>query len=162
MDMKLLDESWGLDQMKILVASSGNHDESGDPVGATAAFPWPQGTEIQVLTVAEVVQPAVVGVVPAVMDVAEIQLTADATAKTTASKAAEQLQRHGISAEAITLEGDPEVAITDYARTWGADLIVVGSRDRSRVERFLLGSVSQSVVKHAPCSVLLVKHRAAA
>jgi hypothetical protein len=101
------------------------------------------------------------GVVPAVLDVVEAQLTADDTAKKVASDAAAQLRSLGLRAEGVTLEGDPETAIADYARTWGADLIVVGSRDRSRVERLLLGSVSQSVVKHAPCSVLLVKHRGA-
>jgi nucleotide-binding universal stress UspA family protein len=147
--------------MKILVASSGIHDESADPVAAAAGFPWPEGSEIRVLSVADVVQPAMAGVVPAVLDVVEAQLTADDTAKKVASDAAAQLRSLGLRAEGVTLEGDPETAIADYARTWGADLIVVGSRDRSRVERLLLGSVSQSVVKHAPCSVLLVKHRGA-
>ena len=147
--------------MKILVASSGSHDESGDPIAATAAFPWPPDTEIRVLTVAPVVQAEMAGIVPAVMDVAEVQLTADAVAQTAASEGAARLQTLGFRAEGITLEGDPETAITDHAKTWSADLIVVGSRDRSRVERFFLGSVSQSIVKHAPCSVLLVKHRRA-
>jgi nucleotide-binding universal stress UspA family protein len=148
--------------MKILVASSGSHDESADPVAATAGFPWPAGSEIHVLTVAGMIQPAVVGVVPAILDVAEAQLTADAGAKTVATNAAAQLRNRGFQAEGIILEGDPEMAISDYAKKWGADLIVVGWRDRSRVERLLLGSVSQSVVKHAPCSVLVVKHGGAA
>ena len=51
-------------------------------------------------------------------------------------------------------------AILDEAKEWGAELIVVGSHDRSRVERFLMGSIAESVVKHAPCSVLVLKHAA--
>jgi nucleotide-binding universal stress UspA family protein len=148
--------------MKILVASSGSHDEYADPIAATASFPWPDGSEIQVLTVSEVIQPTVAGVpgaVPPVVDVGDVQLRVDAVAETTAAGAAAQLQSLGFKADSVTMEGDPDTAIADYARTWGADVIVVGTHDRSRVERLLLGSVSESVVKHAPCSVLVVKHR---
>ena len=47
--------------------------------------------------------------------------------------------------------------IADYAKEWGADLIVVGSCDKSRLETLFVGSVSQSVVTHASCSVLVAK-----
>ena len=40
-----------------------------------------------------------------------------------------------------------------------ADLIIVGSHDYNRWERLLLGSVSDSVIHHAPCSVLLVRSK---
>ena len=135
--------------MKILLAISGSHDESADPIDAVASFPWPHGSEIRVLTVSAVFEPAMVGVlpgVPAIPDVGEAQLEADSEAKMT---------------EGIALEGHPETAITDYAKEWGADLIVVGSHNRSLTERSLMGSVSQSVVKHSPCSVLVIKPRLA-
>jgi nucleotide-binding universal stress UspA family protein len=54
-------------------------------------------------------------------------------------------------------EGEPAEAILDAAVHWGADLIVVGSHGRSRVGRFLLGSVSDRVVRHAHCSVQVVR-----
>jgi nucleotide-binding universal stress UspA family protein len=41
----------------------------------------------------------------------------------------------------------------------GVDLVVVGARGLGGLERFLLGSVSDNVVRHAPCPVLVVKHR---
>ena len=45
----------------------------------------------------------------------------------------------------------------ETAEEFGSDLIIVGSHGYSRWERLLLGSVSQSVVHHAPCSVLVVR-----
>ena len=53
--------------------------------------------------------------------------------------------------------GSPRTVILDEAETWGADLIVVGSHGYRAWERFLLGSVSQSVVSHAKCSVEVVR-----
>jgi nucleotide-binding universal stress UspA family protein len=40
----------------------------------------------------------------------------------------------------------------------GADLIVIGSRGLSGMKRLLMGSVSESVVRHAHCPVLVVRH----
>ena len=62
--------------MKILVAASGSHDGSTDPVAAAASFPWPEGSEIHVLTIAEVIQPSVLGVVPPILDMPDVQLVA--------------------------------------------------------------------------------------
>lgn len=49
-------------------------------------------------------------------------------------------------------------AILDVAAEVEADLIVVGARGLSAVERFFRGSVSTRVAHHAPCSVLIVEH----
>jgi nucleotide-binding universal stress UspA family protein len=54
------------------------------------------------------------------------------------------------------LRGAPDQRIIEKAREWGADLIVVGSHGRGFWGR-LLGSVSNGVVHHAPCSVLVVR-----
>jgi nucleotide-binding universal stress UspA family protein len=55
------------------------------------------------------------------------------------------------------LSGSPEQAIVGEAENWGADLIVVGSHGYGFWERAFLGSVSNAVVNHAPCSVLVVR-----
>jgi nucleotide-binding universal stress UspA family protein len=55
------------------------------------------------------------------------------------------------------LRGSPKHAIIEEAERWGADLIVVGSHGYSALERFLLGSVSQSIAHHAKCSVEIVR-----
>ncbi|NWG37737.1 universal stress protein [Nitrososphaera sp.] len=47
--------------------------------------------------------------------------------------------------------------IVNYARSHGVDLIVIGSRGRTGLKRFLLGSVASGVVSHAHCPVLIVR-----
>lgn len=53
--------------------------------------------------------------------------------------------------------GSPQQAIVEEAEKWSADLIIVGSHGYGFWERTLLGSVSNSIVNHAPCSVLVVR-----
>lgn len=55
------------------------------------------------------------------------------------------------------IASSPQSTIVERARDWGADLIVVGSHGYGFWSRTLLGSVSNSVVHHAPCSVLVVR-----
>ena len=148
--------------MKVLVASSGTQDDSCDPVAAAASFPWPPGTGIRVITVANTPVPVVVDPIPVGVDFIDLQSKAKQAAKAIAAESVMKLRSRGLAAEPAVVEGDPATAIADYAKEWGADLIVVGSHDRSPVERLLLDSVSQGVVKHASCSVLVVKGSAAA
>ena len=56
-----------------------------------------------------------------------------------------------------TMSGDSGRAIIGKAADWGADLIVVGSQNRSAIGRFFLGSVSQTVVLEAGCSVRIAR-----
>lgn len=67
------------------------------------------------------------------------------------------LEQHGIETRAVAGVGDPARVILEEAKEWGADLIVVGSRGLGAAGRLLLGSVSTSVVQHAPCDVLVVR-----
>jgi len=144
--------------MRILVAVSGmQHDECADPIETAASLPWPNDTEFCVLAVAESVHPPIAGLVPGGVGVSDVQRIADTAAANVAVSAAARLQDRGLRANSAELEGDPKTKITDFAREWGADLVVVGSCDRPAVERLFVGSVSQSVVNHASCSVLVVK-----
>jgi nucleotide-binding universal stress UspA family protein len=52
----------------------------------------------------------------------------------------------------------PVVAIVDYARDNGIDLIVIGTHGRGPVKHFVMGSVAERVVRTAPCPVLTVRH----
>jgi len=53
--------------------------------------------------------------------------------------------------------GSPRADICEVAEKEGTDMIVVGSRGLGTIKRMFLGSVSQYVVNHAPCSVLVVR-----
>ncbi len=57
----------------------------------------------------------------------------------------------------VSLEGDPAAAIVRLATDAGMDLIVMGTHGRTGVERLLMGSVAERVMRDAPCSVLVVK-----
>jgi nucleotide-binding universal stress UspA family protein len=56
-------------------------------------------------------------------------------------------------------QGDPKVVVLDTAAKWNADLIVLGSHGEKDWTRFLMGSVSEAVVRHAQCSVQVVRIR---
>lgn len=69
--------------------------------------------------------------------------------------AARRLRAKGLHLTTDVEWGDPESHIVDVARQWHADLIVVGSHGRKGLEHFLLGSVSETVARYAPCSARL-------
>ncbi|MGE0395499.1 MAG: universal stress protein [Kofleriaceae bacterium] len=54
------------------------------------------------------------------------------------------------------VQGQPTDAVTEAAEKGGHDLIVVGAHGHRGVRRLLLGSVAESTIRHAPCSVLVV------
>ena len=63
----------------------------------------------------------------------------------------------GINSEFVQLTGNPGRAICELACTWSADLILIGSRGLKGLKEMFLGSVSNYVTHHAPCSVLLIR-----
>jgi nucleotide-binding universal stress UspA family protein len=63
----------------------------------------------------------------------------------------------GLRVETAEGYGDPSDVLIDEARDAEADLIVVGTRGRNKVEGLLLGSVSTRLVQNAPCSVLVAR-----
>jgi nucleotide-binding universal stress UspA family protein len=65
--------------------------------------------------------------------------------------------RSGVPAEEIIAKGRPADTIVFIAQKVGADCIVIGSLGMSAIERVLIGSVSEKVVRHAKCPVLVVR-----
>jgi nucleotide-binding universal stress UspA family protein len=63
----------------------------------------------------------------------------------------------GVRVNFLIWDGDPGESIVDAARSEQVDLVVVGSHGRGQVGRFLIGSVSDHVVRHAHCPVLVVR-----
>jgi nucleotide-binding universal stress UspA family protein len=65
----------------------------------------------------------------------------------------------GVDVSFLVWTGDPGDMIVEAAEAEHADMVLVGSHGRGVVGRFLLGSVSEHVVRHAPCPVLVVRPR---
>ena len=65
----------------------------------------------------------------------------------------------GFIISTAAIEGSPKSIILEEAEKFGANLIVVGSHGYGALDRFLLGSVSQSVALHAKCSVEIVRKK---
>jgi nucleotide-binding universal stress UspA family protein len=67
-----------------------------------------------------------------------------------------QANTSGINTEFTQNTGSPGRKICELATVWNADLIIIGRRGRSGLAEFFLGSVSNYVLHHAPCSVQIV------
>jgi nucleotide-binding universal stress UspA family protein len=63
----------------------------------------------------------------------------------------------GIAAEILQNYGDSGPMICEAAKTWSADAIVMGRNQKSSLSEIFLGSVSNYVLHHAPCSVMVVQ-----
>lgn len=111
------------------------------------------GAELTALTVAELT----LGMVEVFPDLSfEEKLLEQAQA--TSDKAKEYAQSKGVALKAIVeTSSSAGECILANAEKIGADLIVLGSRGKKGVERFLLGSVATKVAAHAPCSVMIVR-----
>jgi nucleotide-binding universal stress UspA family protein len=150
--------------MKVLLATDGS-DCSVGAAQAIADQPWPSKCLFKVISVEELVP------VGNQMDAASLspvypaslleRLTTEARdrANSAVEAAKEILTRAGLALDSsnATPFGEPRSVILDNAKEWGADLIVVGSHGRRGLNRFLLGSVSEAVAIHAPCSVRVVR-----
>jgi len=72
---------------------------------------------------------------------------------------AEELAGKGITSNFYILKGDPKVQLVKLAENSQADLFIIGTRGLGVLKRNLIGSVSEHVVRHATCPVLVVKEK---
>ena len=125
--------------MEILLALDGTVG-CEDLIGEVLAQAWPAGSRFTVLHV-------------------QGQPEEDAQATGVLAAAVFALSESGWQATRHVREGDARSEILTYAEEHQPDLIVMGARRRSNVGRFVLGSVSAAVVRHANCSVQIVRPR---
>lgn len=76
-------------------------------------------------------------------------------ADTTLARVRERAE--GVQLETVILDGKPAAEIVKYAAENQVDLIVIGTQGKRGLERLLLGSVAEHVIRSAPCKVLVVK-----
>lgn len=143
--------------MRILIAIDGS-DFSQAALQSVVARPWPPDTQVKILHVVEA--PSLLmgremgGYDP------EFEVVWNALrerAKRLVEKATEKLREAKFNVSTELVEGDPKSQIIDIAHEWHADMIVLGSHGRTGLGRFLMGSVSQGVVRHAHCSVEIIR-----
>jgi nucleotide-binding universal stress UspA family protein len=123
---------------------------------------WPEGTKLTIVTVIEPfsLQYAVSGAYY-VEAVAEAQRDYSDYCHQFINGKVEQLKSRFASCqiEGKVLEGDIASSIIKEAEDQDADLIILGSHGRRGFQKFLLGSVAEKVVSHAPCSVQIAKQK---
>jgi nucleotide-binding universal stress UspA family protein len=78
------------------------------------------------------------------------------------ARAAQRLHEAGFTTSHSVIAGDARECIIAAAEDWHPDLIVIGSHGWKGFDRFFLGSVSEAVVRRAPCSVEVVREVARA
>lgn len=133
--------------MKILIGSDGS--SSSEPIIQEAASrPWPAGTEFTVVTV---VDPFFFTRAPLLLQEAK-ERTAQAL-----KDQAKPLDDAGWHANTEVILDSPRHALPRIASAMNADLVLLGSHGRGTVGRLLLGSTAQAVLRHADCSVEIVR-----
>jgi nucleotide-binding universal stress UspA family protein len=153
--------------MRIVLATDGSH-QADTAVEFLNQFTFPQNSEIVLFHVIEPIDYTVVqddyrklGLGPSGLQelqqwVKEIHRRREQAQASLLEKTRKDLTRRKVKVENIAV-GYAAEEIIKAAYRFRADLIVMGSRGLTGVKRTLLGSVSSRLVRHAPCSVLVVR-----
>jgi nucleotide-binding universal stress UspA family protein len=139
----------GRQRLKVMVASDGSAG-ARRAVETAAGMPWPEGTELRVVSVVE-----------RYGQMRQTRAALVRRAEEVVAAGARRLRQPGRTVSTAVLAGPVAQAILDAARKWGAEVIVGGSQGLRALERVALGSVSAGVARAASCSVLVVKGRLA-
>lgn len=65
--------------------------------------------------------------------------------------------KNNVSIEIMVMQGDPAKVIIELAKNKNHDLIIMGTRGKSAFNELLIGSVSQKVIHHASCPVMVIR-----
>ena|SRR6476661_4411251 len=147
--------------MKILFATDGSKRSSA-AIEMLKHFALGSEDSVSIVTVIDMAVPMGIDIYGGYLpDTTQLEKAARENADKILSEAADTLRSYfeGSEIDIATevLFGSPERRIVEKAEEIHPDLVVVGSHSHSRWERLLIGSVSNSVVHHAPCSVLVVR-----
>lgn len=149
--------------MKIILAIDGTK-QSDAAIEMTKTLNLKEGDEIRVISVMDMALPLSIdvyaGYLPSTDEIeTTVRENAEKILETTGNKLVELFADKNVFIITELLNGSPESRIVEKAEEIEADLIIVGSHGYNRWERLLLGSVSDSVIHHAPCSVLVVRSK---
>jgi nucleotide-binding universal stress UspA family protein len=142
--------------MRLLLAIDGSIFSEA-ATQAVIARANPHQTEVRVLHVIDIPSPQFPEMMAYYPGIEHARDAQRGQAEALVSKAAEFLRSKGFRVTAAVELGDPKSKILDAAEEWHADLIVLGSRGRTRLNRFLMGNVSDAIARQATCSVEIVR-----
>jgi len=150
-------EHRGAASLRILAGHDGS-PEADRVVGEICRRSWPAGTKAKVISVIHTLVASRADQMAGIADtVHKINVEEHRWIEYLADEAERRFAQAGLVASSLVVEGDPKETLVNEARHWNADTIFVGARGIGVVERLLLGSVSSSVVSHAPCTVEVVR-----
>lgn len=147
--------------MKVLLATDGTK-QSDAAVEILDRFCLNDGDTVTIITVIDMAVPMTIDIYGGFLpDTSELEKIARENAARVLDQTAERVRGFcksgNVSITTDTLFGSPESRIVETAEQSETDLIIIGSHGYNAWERLLLGSISDSVVRHAPCSVLVVR-----
>jgi nucleotide-binding universal stress UspA family protein len=147
--------------MNILIATDGTKYGNA-ATSMLDRFRLKSGDEVRVVSVVDMAVPMAIDIYGGYLpDTGELEKTARENADKIVLAASDAikatLEDVAVTVSTEVLFGSPDSRIVETAEEMGADLIIVGSHGYRRWARLLLGSVSSSVVHHAPCSVMVVR-----
>lgn len=146
--------------MKVLLATEGSEFSRAAVEKCCTMFAESDNTELRIVSAFEPAIPPTEPFAVSAEYIQELDAISRKQAADVVARAEEEIRTRFPSFDLTTkvLSGAPARVIVEEAESWGADVIVVGSHGYGFWQRAWLGSVSNAVAHHAPCSVLIVRN----
>ena len=149
--------------IRVLVGTDGS-PEASCALASVCKRTWPENTEVRVSAVIQALMPAAVAnfslTSPSLMateTLVETEQDESTRLGRVIDESVQKLRDAGLRVSSFVEEGSPSDVLLRAARDWHPDMVFVGACGLGRVERLLLGSVSEALVAHAPCTVEIVR-----
>jgi nucleotide-binding universal stress UspA family protein len=143
---------------RIILAVDGS-ENSDAAIGVVERREWPAGTEVRVLTGVDPHWTLAIACQIGWGEENDGQQDVVSAAARRADAVGRRLTAAGLSVGTNVRTADPKRFVVEEAEHWDADCIFLGARGHSRLERFMLGSVSSAVAGRAACTVEVVRGR---
>ena len=144
--------------LRLLIGVDGSPDAAA-AVQAVAARAWPAESAVRLVTAMDPRMYTALAFMslPGETETATQDADESVWVAKTVDPMAYLLRTRGLTVSSVITAGDPKHVLLDEAEQWQANGLFVGARGLSRVERFLLGSVSAAVAARAHCAVEVVR-----
>lgn len=136
---------------KILVAIDGS---PASEKALTAAVDLAAHYKADLIAIGVAELPEVVGMID---EVDELRQSTEGHFRQIAEAAAQYARSRDVALRSVVVRGHAADAIVQYAQKEEISLVVMGDRGHSRITRFFLGSTTDRVSEHCPCTVMIVK-----